>query len=70
MRHFHYSSLSELTSSAVELGAAHVLFETGAERVRSILARPVPVGEFTLGNSVAIHPMEGCDGTLDGRPDD
>jgi len=70
MRHFHYSSLSELTSSAVELGAAHVLFETGAERVRSILARPVPVGEFTLGNSVAIHPMEGCDGTLDGRPDE
>src|SRR5450756_2155992 len=68
MRHFQYRSLGELQNSAGELGATHVLFEPDAGRVRSILARPVPVGEFTLGNSIAIHPMEGCDGTLDGRP--
>jgi NADPH2 dehydrogenase len=70
MRHFDYRSLGELQSSAGELGAAHVLFEPDPARVKSILARPVPVGEFTLGNSIAIHPMEGCDGTLDGRPDE
>jgi len=70
MRHFQYRSLGELASSAAELGAKHVLFEPDAERVKSILARPVPVGEFVLGNSIAIHPMEGCDGTLDGQPDE
>ncbi|HOL70293.1 MAG TPA: hypothetical protein PLA43_09040 [Bryobacteraceae bacterium] len=26
------------------------------------------VGRFVVGNSLAIHPMEGCDGELDGRP--
>jgi 2,4-dienoyl-CoA reductase-like NADH-dependent reductase (Old Yellow Enzyme family) len=36
--------------------------------VRAALARPVRVGSVTVGNSMAIHPMEGCDGTLDGRP--
>jgi 2,4-dienoyl-CoA reductase-like NADH-dependent reductase (Old Yellow Enzyme family) len=28
------------------------------------------VGDVKVGNSLAIHPMEGCDGTLDGRPDE
>ncbi len=70
MRHFQYRSLGELQNSAVELGATHVLFEPDPERVKRILARAVPLGEFTLGNSIAIHPMEGCDGTLDGRPDE
>src|SRR5262249_12673279 len=30
--------------------------------------RPVPVGPFQAGNSLCIQPMEGCDGTPDGRP--
>ncbi len=70
MRHFHYRSLDELAAAAAELGARHVKFEPDAGRVRQILGRPVPVGGFVLGNSIAIHPMEGCDGTLDGRPDE
>ena len=31
---------------------------------------PLTVGTRTVGNRFAIHPMEGCDGTLDGAPDE
>ena len=34
----------------------------------SPLAQPLRVGGITLGNRFAIHPMEGWDGTPDGRP--
>ena len=36
----------------------------------SPLFRPVTVGRLRVGNSLCIQPMEGCDGTLDGRPDE
>jgi NADPH2 dehydrogenase len=68
MRHFTYKSLSELQQSAEELGATHVRFEEDPERIKAILARKVRVGDVLVGNSIAIHPMEGCDGTLDGHP--
>lgn len=70
MKHFQYRSLAELNAAAVALGCAHVHFEEDAGRVRQILARKVQAGSFTLGNSLAIHPMEGCDATIDGRPDE
>lgn len=34
----------------------------------SPLARPITLGGLTLANRIAIHPMEGWDGTPDGRP--
>ena len=34
----------------------------------SPLAAPLQVGDFTVGNRWAIHPMEGWDGESDGRP--
>jgi NADPH2 dehydrogenase len=34
----------------------------------SPLAQPLRCGDITLGNRFAIHPMEGWDGTADGRP--
>ncbi|HZT31836.1 MAG TPA: hypothetical protein VFA33_18250 [Bryobacteraceae bacterium] len=68
MRHFVYKTLNELRRGAEELGAAHVRFEENPAKVREILARPVRVGDFAVGSSLAIHPMEGCDGTPDGRP--
>lgn len=34
----------------------------------SPLARPLSCGPVTLGNRFAVHPMEGWDGTADGRP--
>jgi 2,4-dienoyl-CoA reductase-like NADH-dependent reductase (Old Yellow Enzyme family) len=68
MRHFHFKTLNELDLCAKAAGASHIEFEPDAGRVKAILAREVRVGAFTIGNSLAIHPMEGCDGTPDGRP--
>lgn len=31
---------------------------------------PIAIGSRTAGNRFAIHPMEGCDGTLEGAPDE
>ncbi len=66
-RHFTYKSLEEIALEA-EWRAPHVRFESNRERVRKILGSPVQIGDRRVGNSLAIHPMEGCDGTLDGRP--
>src|SRR3954464_11885196 len=37
--------------------------------IRASLA-PLAIGHRTVGNRFAIHPMEGCDGTLAGAPDE
>lgn len=68
MRKFNYPNLAQLQQDSERLGAAHVRFEADREVVRQVLARRVAAGGFTIGNSLAIHPMEGCDGELDGRP--
>src|SRR5437868_1360419 len=34
------------------------------------LFTPVKIGPLTAGNSLCVQPMEGCDSTLDGRPDE
>ena len=68
MKHFTYKTLSELQQGAETVGASHVRFEENPENIKSILARKVRVGNFTVGNSIAVHPMEGCDATLDGHP--
>ncbi len=34
----------------------------------SILAEPVRTGKLLIPNSLAVHPMEGCDGDYQGRP--
>ena len=34
----------------------------------SILAKPVQAGSLLIPNSLAVHPMEGCDGDSQGRP--
>jgi 2,4-dienoyl-CoA reductase-like NADH-dependent reductase (Old Yellow Enzyme family) len=70
MRHFTYKTLGELEEAARRLGAEHVRFEHDTARMQEALRRAVRVGARTAGNSMAIHPMEGCDGTLDGRPDE
>jgi 2,4-dienoyl-CoA reductase (NADPH2) len=35
----------------------------------SILVQPVELGGLVIPNSLAVHPMEGCDGDALGRPD-
>ncbi len=36
----------------------------------SVMAQPLQVGPWQVGNRFAIHPMEGWDGQADGRPSD
>lgn len=36
----------------------------------SVLAQPVKIGDKVLENRIAIQPMEGCDGTANGSPDE
>jgi NADPH2 dehydrogenase len=67
MRRFTYKSLEEIAGEADRM-TRHVRFEPDGARVRSVLAQPVRIGDRRIGNSLAIHPMEGCDGELDGRP--
>ncbi|HUP02830.1 MAG TPA: hypothetical protein VMU19_02495 [Bryobacteraceae bacterium] len=68
MRRFHYAAVEEIRRAAAEVGARHVNFLDSPDEVRGLLARPVAVGRETAGNSIAVHPMEGCDGEADGRP--
>ena len=68
MRHFVYKTLDELRHAAEEAGAEHVRFTASPAEIRQALAGPVQVGTHTVGNSIAIQPMEGCDGGLDGTP--
>ncbi len=67
--HFHFRSLEELQQTIEKLGVS-VPLEYSREQVQHSLAQPVQVGRFRVGNSLAIHPMEGCDGTLSGSPDE
>ena len=71
-KYFNYQTLDDLRSDAERLGVDLPLIED-PEEVKHWLARPVEaVGEegqtWPIGNSLAIHPMEGCDGDLEGRP--
>ncbi len=63
--YFHYRSLEELQQEVDHLGVP-VLLEHDRREIQRALACPVPVGRFRVGNSLAIHPMEGCDGTHSG----
>jgi NADPH2 dehydrogenase len=68
MKHFVFENLEQLRAAAEACGARHVHFIDSPDAVRRALAQPVRVGRFMAANSMAIHPMEGCDGTLDGTP--
>ena len=63
-KYFTYKSLADVEQASRSLGV-DITFEEKLEAVYS----PVRIGGRIIGNSLAIHPMEGCDGTLDGRPD-
>jgi len=71
-QYFQYKNLGDLRSHAAELGVELPLVED-SEEVRRILAQPVEIRSlggktWRIGNSFAVHPMEGCDGELDGNP--
>lgn len=61
---FHYKTKEELKAKLEELKVTLPLSEN-----LDVLKRPVQIGSKTAANAIAIQPMEGCDGTADGRPD-
>src|SRR5215470_7675091 len=64
-RYFKFRSLDDLETESRRLGL-DLRFSSDLDP----LFRKVQVGPLTAGNSLCIQPMEGCDGTLDGRPDE
>jgi len=61
---FELSSIKDLRRLSARLGVA-----VEASEDVSILARPVEFAGLVIPNSLAVHPMEGCDGDAQGRPD-
>ena len=60
---FNYSSIDELKSDIrqYDLGI-------GVSESIEVLGKSVTAGGLTMPNSLAVHPMEGCDGNADGSP--
>jgi 2,4-dienoyl-CoA reductase-like NADH-dependent reductase (Old Yellow Enzyme family) len=61
--YFRYRNREEFLRDTEQAGAPIALSAD-----YSALFRPVKIGKLVARNSCLIHPMEGCDGTLDGRP--
>jgi len=62
-RYFKYKSRQALADEARSLGLEILL-----EPDLSPLRQAAVIGSATVGNRLAIQPMEGCDGNLDGTP--
>ena len=62
-RHFKFKTLADIEAECRTLG-----LDLSFSEDLTPLFRPVPVGQRRAGNAWCIQPMEGCDGTLDGRP--
>lgn len=64
-RYFKYKSTSDVVADAKSLG-----HDLRCQDDLSPLFQPLQVGNRTVGNRLCVQPMEGCDGTLDGLPDE
>jgi len=64
-RYFKFHSLSDLETECTRLG-----LELHFRDDFSPLFQPQTVGSLRAGNRLCVQPMEGCDGTLDGHPDE
>lgn len=60
---FNYKNLEELQRDINRLG-----LDIPVSSNVNILGTPVSIGTQVVGNRLAINPMEGCDGTLEGKP--
>jgi len=63
MWEFQLGGIEDLQRLAKGLGV-----QIEASKDISILAEPVRIGALLIPNSLAVHPMEGCDGDSQGRP--
>jgi NADPH2 dehydrogenase len=64
-RYFTYRSIDDLRADIADCGVNVTL----AEKLSPLL-KPAEIAGRTVGNRMAVHPMEGCDGTLAGEPDE
>ncbi|NOX54341.1 MAG: NADH:flavin oxidoreductase [Planctomycetes bacterium] len=64
-KYYKYKTPDDLVADAERLGLQ--VFVTDDF---SSLFTPISIGPHRAGNRLAIQPMEGCDGTLDGHPDE
>ncbi|MCS7192583.1 MAG: NADH:flavin oxidoreductase [Armatimonadetes bacterium] len=65
MSFFRYRTLDEIKAEVERLGLSEQI--RFASEVKKLL-KPIKVGDREIWNSLGYHPMEGCDGTADGRP--
>ena len=61
MAGFCFSSLKDIYAACPDMPSAGDV---------SVLAKPVSVSGRTIKNAIAVQPMEGCDGTSSGAPDE
>ena len=64
-RYFKFHSLADIEAEVRRLG-----LDLRFSDDFTPLFPPVQVGSYRVGNAFCVQPMEGCDGTLDGQPDD
>lgn len=64
-RYFKYKSAADVVSDAARLGG-----DLAVQDDLAPLFTPIAVAGRTVGNRLLIQPMEGCDGTLEGAPDE
>src|SRR5262245_24154405 len=64
-RYFKFRTLDDLQAECRRLG-----LDLRFSEDFSPLFRPVALGPLRASNALCIQPMEGCDGTLDGGPDE
>lgn len=64
-RYFKYKCADDVAADAVALGQRLDVSDDF-----SPLFEPVDIGPHRAGNRLCVQPMEGCDGTTDGRPDE
>ena len=64
-KYYRYKTPDDLAADATRLGHAMALSDDF-----SPLFQPIAIGHKTAGNRLAIQPMEGCDCTNEGHPDE
>jgi NADPH2 dehydrogenase len=64
-RYFKFHSLTDIETEVRDLG-----LDLQFSDDLSPLFQPVHVGPHRVGNAFCVQPMEGCDGTLEGAPDE
>lgn len=66
MKKFNFNTLDDLKK---ELTSENIKLPLSDESDIALLNSPILIGIKTIPNRIAIQPMEGCDGQLDGSPD-